>query len=431
MHRFGLVLACLFSLPASSLASPPNPEVLLIPAISPNPEVLAIPPEAQSQARALVEQLGSEDHARREVAQRQLKELGRLARPALLAGASSRCPETRFRCAQLLPRATALDVKARLDTFLADKEGKYEHDLPAWETFRAVACREFSCLGHVISFDRPLTAAAREMFAELYAAPGHRRVLTAIDGPRLELIDLVASRRQELYNLRYARGDNEQPRDPTHDEIAMLLLAESRVGSQAAPRRLNTSYLLSGSGFTTAVRGTDEKGKVYRAIAIAWLNSRNEPRDMYNAIGIATNLDLTDQACGLAAELLAMPGVTARYRGRAASSLVTTGNKTHIPLLEKVIENPVVVASVSSVVTVQGVPVEVYHEIELRDLALAISILLAGKNPDDFGFADRYPDSPDDSQSFSYTRYYFLDGAARKTAFAKWEERRTARDRGP
>jgi hypothetical protein len=269
------------------------------------------------------------------------------------------------------------------------------------------------------------------MFATLFAAHDHRRVLIAIDGSRVELIDLVANRRQELYNLRYARSDLEQPREPTLDEIAMLLLAESRIGSLSASRRMNTGYLLSGSGFSTAVRGSDEKGKLYRAIAIAWLNSRNEPRDMYNAISIATNLDLTDQACGLAAGLLAMPGVNSRYRSRAATSLLSIGNQTHVPLLEKLFDNTIVVASVSGTSTIQGVPVEVYYEIELRDLGLAISILLAGKNPDDYGFADRYPDSPDDGQSFSSSRYYFLNEKARKTAFAKWGEAQKPRDRGP
>lgn len=424
MRQTGLVLAYLLSLPASSLAASPNPDVLLIPAISPNPVVLAIPADAQSQALALVDQLGNADHAKREVAQKQLAELGRLARPALVAGANSECPEIRFRCAQLLQKATSLDIKARLATFLADTKEQYEHNLPAWKTFRAVACREVKFLGHVIWSDRSLQKVAREMFAELFSAPVHRRLLMAIDGPRLELAELVAARRQEFTSLRFGRGDDgpRPHRDPNLDEMATLLFAESRIGSQFIPRRNNGSYAMSASGFTSAARGADEKGKVYRAIAIAWLNSRNEPRDMSQAIGIATNLDLPDQACGLAAEMLAMPGVTSRYRGRAASALVTNGNKRHIPLLEKAIASTVVVYTVSNTISIWGGSFDLYHEIELRDLALAVSILLAGKNPDDFGFADRYPDSPDDNQSFTYTRYYFPNDAARESAFAKWRE---------
>ena len=422
MSQSGLVLAYLLSLPASSLASSPNPDVLLIPAISPNPVALAIPAETQMQALALVEQLGNADHAKREVAHKQLADLGRLARPALVAGGNSESPEVRFRCGQLLQKATSLDIKARLATFLADTKEQYEHNLPAWKTFRAVACREVKFLGHVVWSDRSLKKVAREMFAELFSAPVHRRLLMAIDGPRLELTELVAARRQEFTSLRFGRGDDGPHRDPNLDEMATLLFAESRIGSQFVPRRNNGSYAMSASGFTSAARGADEKGKVYRAIAIAWLNSRNEPRDMSHAIGIAANLDLPDQACGLAAEMLAIPGVTSRYRGRAASALVTNGSERHIPLLEKAIESTVVVYAVSNTVSIWGTSFDLYHEIELRDVALAVSILLAGKNPDDFGFADRYPDSPDDNQSFSYTRYYFPNDAARTSAFAKWRE---------
>ena len=73
----------------------------------------------------------------REEAHAELAKMGRLARPAPLeAAASDPDPEVRFRCSRLLPKAGADDLKARLDTFLADTEGKYEHDLPGLKQFR-------------------------------------------------------------------------------------------------------------------------------------------------------------------------------------------------------------------------------------------------------------------------------------------------------
>src|SRR3954462_3803141 len=109
MHRYPLALACLLGFASVSNAA------------SPNPDDLAIPAEVQVKARALVRQLGSEDYPEREDAQEQLAKLGRSARPALFAGATTDPdPEIRFRCSQLLPNAAALDLKAKLDTFLAD-----------------------------------------------------------------------------------------------------------------------------------------------------------------------------------------------------------------------------------------------------------------------------------------------------------------------
>ncbi len=420
MHRYGLVFACLFSSAGGSGAA------------SPNPADLVAPPEVQVKVRALVRRLGSEEFAEREDAQKQLAGLGRHARPALLAGATTNPnPEIRLRCAELLPAASALDLRARLDAFLADTKGEYEHDLPGWHTFRAVVCREWAVAGRVVWADQSLAQAAREVFAELLVAPANRRVLLAVDGSRTDLIDLVMDRRQEFTRPRFRRGaDAEAPRrDPTLADAAVLLFADSRVGSQFLPRRGSAGSLMSASGFTSAARGTDEKSRVYRAIAAAWLDSRNEPREMAQAMSIASNLDLTDQMCRLAARLLVAPGVNSYSRGRAASNLVAYGGKEHIRLLEPATADEGVVYTGRAAVGAGDTSEEEGYEIQVRDLALAASLVLADQKPADYGFTDRSAGTPADKQSFAYTRYYFADDAARKAAFVKWDAwRRTRAD---
>src|SRR5262249_39751894 len=145
------------------------------------------------------------------------------------------------------------------------------------------------------------------------------------------------------------------------------------------PRRGSVSTLLVSAGFTSAANGKDEKSKVYRAIAAAWLDSRNEPREMYQAMSAAWSLDLNDQACGLSARLLTMPGVTSMYRSRAASNLVSYGNKKHIPMLEKAFTNTGVVASVRAPTAPADDPDAETYDIQLRDIALGISIVLSGQ----------------------------------------------------
>jgi hypothetical protein len=417
MHRSGLVLACLFAAAGWSAAA------------SPDPDDLAVPPEVQVKSRALVRQLGSEEYAEREEAQRQLADLGRLARPALLAGVNtSPDPEVRLRCAELLPAASALDLRARIDTFLADAAGEYEHDLPPWKTFRAAACREWPFFGRTVWSDRSAEKAARRVFAELLlSSPDNRRLLAATGGSRVELADLVVARRQELYNRRYPRGTGATPRDPTLEEMTVLLFAESRVGSQYMPRRSSITSLLSESGFTSAARAADEKARVYRAVAAAWLDSRDEPREMYQAMSIAANLGLNDEACGLAVRLLVMPGVTASYRGRAASNLLSYGGKQHVPLLEKALGEALAVYTVRIPAAADGDPDAATYEVRLGDLALAVSVLLSEQKLADYGFADRYAgNAAYDDRSFSYTRYYFPNDAARTRALAKWAAWRKA-----
>jgi hypothetical protein len=415
MRRLALVF--LFATAATSRAASPNPEDLV-----PTPEV-------QVKCRALVRQLGSEDFAERESAQKQLAALGRIARPALLGGVNtSPDPEVRARCAQLLPNANALDLAAKLECFLADTDARYEHDLPAWKTFRSVVSPQWSLCGHTLWFDRSLEKAARQAFVGMVSSHTNRRLLMLIDGSRVELTELVVARKLDFYEQRYSRN-GESGREPTLDEIAALLFADSRIGSQYIPRRAaSMSYLLSGSGFTAAARATDEKGKVYRALAAAWLDSRNEPREMYSAMSIASSLDLNDQAAGLAVRLLTMPGVISSYRGRAASNLLYYGSAKHIPMLEKALADANPVYTIVAAILPDGTPVT--HEIQVRDVALALSVLLAGQKLSDYGFTDRLGGSGDEARSYSYTRHYFEDDAARKKALAKWAEWRKANPNG-
>src|SRR5580692_645020 len=87
---------------------------------SPDPKDLIVPQQEISKARELIRRLGSEVYREREEAQSDLAKMGRMARPALL-------------------KAGAEDLKARLETFLADSESKYEHDLPGLKHFRKIA----------------------------------------------------------------------------------------------------------------------------------------------------------------------------------------------------------------------------------------------------------------------------------------------------
>ena len=167
---------------------------------SPDPKSLEIPADELSRARELVQQLGSDQYATREKAEQELARMGRLARPVLLEAANTDPnQEVRARCSSLLPKATALDLKARIDVFLADAEGKYEHDLPGWHQFRGVLREEWSLFGFDVWSDRSLDKPARAVFAEIIASPDNRQIMMAAGGSKTELASIASARRQELY----------------------------------------------------------------------------------------------------------------------------------------------------------------------------------------------------------------------------------------
>ena len=176
-------------------------------ATSPDPKSLVIPSEELSASGELVQQLGSELFAEREKAELALAKMGRFARPALVEAANTDSnQEIRTRCTSLLPKATALEMRARLDVFLADTDGKFEHDLPGWNQFRSTVRNEWEMFGYTIFSDRKLDAAARRVFAELIATTVNRQIVMAAGDSPQELGALVAARRQELYYQKYPRA---------------------------------------------------------------------------------------------------------------------------------------------------------------------------------------------------------------------------------
>ncbi|HSQ55518.1 MAG TPA: hypothetical protein VLM40_07215 [Gemmata sp.] len=396
---------------------------------SPDPTSLVVPSEELSKARDLVQRLGSEEFHDREQAERDLERMGRAAREALLEGASNDpSPEVRSRCGALLPRATALELKARLEVFLADVEGKYDHDLAGWNQFRKILQDEWSLFGFTLWSDGSLDRTGRKVFAGLLTTSVNRQIVLATSGPETELAEIVANRRQELYNQKYGRvivGGRVMARpgvrqEPSVEDIATLLFGEVYAPAQVMPRNVSVSVLLNSSGFLNAARAGDEKGKVYQAIAGAWLDSRKDPMDMYNALSVASNLGLPEKSCNLAVRLLHAKGGQPFYRGQAAATLARLGNKSHIPLLEKLFDDASVLTLRPRQVIKDGKPMTVNTEIQVRDVALAVAITLSSQNPTDFGFDDQYKNMNNPNIAFSYVRYSVEDDQ-RKATFEKWK----------
>lgn len=396
-------------------------------AASPDPKTLVVSAEELSKARELVQQLGSDDFNTRERAEDELAKMGRAARVALLRGATTDdSQEVRSRCQTLLPRANSLEMKARLEVFLADTAGKYDHDLPGWNQLRSVVRNEWSLLGHPVGADHSLDKAARGVFVELLAGTVNRQLVTSLGtNDEAEIAGMAANRRQELYNQKYGRVvlpngrltvSTATRREPSVEDIATLLFVESQTPSKNGPRTTTISILLSSSGFTAAAQGSTEKGRVYREIARSWLETRLDPLDMQYGMTIATTLGMTDQSIRLAVRLLESKGATVYSRGNAAATLARVGNKSHIPLLEKSLTDKSVLITLNRGVVNGKIEAT---EIQIRDAALAVSIILSGGKPEDYGFVDQHSGN---GAIYSYTRYYLPEGK-RDAAFDRWKAR--------
>jgi hypothetical protein len=364
--------------------------------------------------------------------------MGRLARLALLEGANTDpSPEIRTRCQSLLPRATSQEMQARLAVFLADTKGRYEHDLPGWGEFRGLVRDEWTFLGHPIWSDKSLDVAARQVFAELLGSPVNRQIMMAVGSQQADLGTLVGNRRTELYYLKFPRtvviggriNRPAPPRDPSLADITTLLFAESQAGAKAARGVVSSiSSLITTSGFPTAARGDSEQAKVYRAVAAGWLDSRTEPMDQYYAMNLANTFDMPERGLQLSVRLFENKAAVVTYRGMAAQNLARLGNKSLLPLLEKAMTDTASITTARRVIIRNGRQEILSTEIQIRDVALAVSLTIAGQRLEDYGFEDAFPGN---GAGYSYSRYHFPDYGwfwspddARKRALAKWKNYR-------
>jgi hypothetical protein len=387
MHRLALSFAAALAVLAPA------------PAASPNPKDLAIPPAELARAKELVKKLASEEFEEREEAQETLEKMGRLAMPALLEGLNTNpSPEVRSRCLALVPKAAQEDLNARLETFLADTEGKYDHDLGGWNEFRKIAGN---------------SSASRATFVELLKEPVNRSLVLAVGGSPQELGRLVAARKNEIYQMRFPRTANAPRKEQTVQDVLALMFAESHVAAKYVPRTVTTTTIYNVAGLTNAITGNEERGPIYKSIIGNWIETRDDAVSMYTAMNQATAFGLPKQGAAVAGKLVQMKNGTLIYRFYAAFAIARTGAKDQLPVLESVFDDETALNQVRIVNNQQQA-----LQLQMRDMALAAALLLTGQKAEEYGFIENYKNQA--GMQFTYSNWR-LPEEKRKEAFEKWK----------
>lgn len=247
-----------------------------------DPKDLAVPPEVMSKARLLVQRLGSDSYREREEAQAELARMGRLARPALLEAIDQHPnAEVRFRAQLLLPQASAEDLKARLDAFLADSEARYEHALPGLARFRKLVGTDVK---------------ARNLFAEFVKSPHNLELLAAVEQGEGAAGRAIADRRYLLFaQLQGQRilpngAIVHEPRPIAFADIACLLFAEAVVPARFIPSTpvfnhvSGTLFLQQPASVSVLHNSSAPHAEAYRRLVGIWLASRDDPNDWNNLV---------------------------------------------------------------------------------------------------------------------------------------------------
>jgi hypothetical protein len=383
-------------------------------AASPDPKDLTIPPHELSRAEALVRQLSSDTFRDRERAQRELAVMGRLARPVLaVAAQTDPDPEVRSRCSRLLPKATADDLKARTDVFLADAEGRFEHDLPGWKRFR-----------EVVGADQP----GRDLFVELLKSGVNGELLAAVDRPAAEAGRAVSDRRNQMYAQITQRqfrpiDGSVPPPSLTLADVAALLFAEVAVPSKNIPRVGQLGFAVTGASFvqqpaalSAVTTDTLPHATAYRRILSKWLDTRTDPADLshYALVNVAFNLRTMKESVPLLRRVVQTEGVQGYQKAQAMLYLVQRNGKDELPVIKSQLTN-------DSALSTQRVAADVNITCQVRDVALALCIHHSGRQMKDYGYDFVNGFNPAQVTS-NYWGYGFAKDEKRDAAFKKWQQ---------
>jgi hypothetical protein len=396
---------------------------LPVAAASPDPKDLAIPPQDLSKARELIRRLGSEIYREREEAQADLAKMGRLARPALLEAVSADPdPEVRFRCSRLLPKAGADDLKARLDTFLADAEGKFDHNLPGLKQFRTVAGTD---------------KLARELFVEMIKSPYNVELLQMLDKSPVDGGRAISDRRMHMWNLiqqRNLNGRIQAPQQLPLGDIACLIFAETVVPSKDVPKNnmwnwiTGVQFVQQGSSITAINTATTPHSEVYKRILGKWLDSRDDVADLSQIAYPLNNFKGFKETLPLILRIINTEGVQGYAKSQAIMHLVNIRGKETYPLLRSMLSNDLLVNTVWFGQNANGQP-QMYQCL-LRDVALAYLIHQTGQQMTDYGFKFAQGQGQNALMQ-GYANYAFSSDESRNAAmmkFAFWRMKHADKD---
>jgi hypothetical protein len=367
--------------------------------------LLAAPPAGRPdtdegrRAEVCVRQLGSPKYKDRERAAAELIQMGRAAKAALIAGKADPDPEVQTRCQQLLPQALALDLRYRMDRYLKDPDGKLDHDLPFLKLYR----------------DKVGTDAnARNLYAEMVTVNGV--FLEACEEEPGRVTERVQQRTQEMYQQLFGnplaggfRGGY-RPGMPNPAEVCTLLFAASVPAYKPVQTDWALSNLYMQPGFTTPLK--DEKnGTALRKLFLNYLDVRMDDNTINQCVWTLCQHQIKEGADVLAKALRDRKADQVYTKATAMCAVGTLGGKVHADVFGPLLKDP---AQVQPFFVGRGQR----GQVQVRDVALAMTIHLNGKNPKDYGFElwQLYP-----GQLIQYHQLGFGSEDERVRAFKKWE----------
>jgi len=345
-------------------------------------------------AAGLVRQLGSDSFAEREQASAELQKMGLAARSALVQGKDDVDLEIRRRCLDLLPAILEIDLQNRVAAFVADKEGKSQHDVPLWQRYRKTVGED---------------PAARQLFCEMLQGDTLYFLLDCAEYPdrQREILERYCRKlQQRLYGQRPGMPAEGLTRG--HVAAALFVGGEFKGNLQQL-----TAFMLSGLLYQPVVRTSLNEGPTappFKAVLLRWMNNQTNENVILQLTQLIQNLQLKEGVEYLAT-VIREKKVRGIFLAQAAISLARMGNRDQVPVLETLLDDRTAVGQIRFN-AVLGVS-------EVRDVALGMLVHLTGQSHKDYGFAFAAQ-----QPGLLFSPYYlgFTNDQQREAAHKKWKD---------
>jgi hypothetical protein len=379
---------------------------------SPSTSAEALSAEESEQIRVraqeLVKELGDPRFRIREAAAKELKSIGRHAKPALREGMLSGDPEVVNRCSQLLPEILALDLKARVEAFLADVEGKQEHDLPMRSVYQQIAGNDAAARNLYASIIRgnsdflEFCEQNPRLAGERYNIRGmeiQQQLLGSLNGERVRLAD----NNGKLLNTSPIVAA---------DVAALFLVGANAEVSKAIVNPVNGNVVanLLWQQPVQAALQNGEQAVPFRKLFFAWADQRNDVNTISVTLSLIQNLNLKD-GIDYAVRVVKTKDQQIWTRAQALTCIGKLGGKEQLTSIEALFDDKTQVTAIQWN--------QVHITTQLGDIALAMAVHLSGQQHKEYGF-DALQSQP--SLLWAYHYLGFSTDEKRTTAFKKYEK---------
>src|SRR5262245_2674901 len=345
----------------------------------------------------LIAELGSEEYTVRESASDELTRIGLPAFSALEAAARHADREVRYRSQRVLGIIRRHDIERRLEAFLSNKDESDDYPLPGWNRFS-------KAYG-----DGP---DQRKLFVEMTRADAE--LMRAIEeNPRRAAENLVV----RVHQAQQAAQISNQAVSLGQVAASLFVAAEADVTVPA----MTLSGLFS-QCFQPGVREAIDSGsrREVTRMMLGTIIGRTDDLTAFQAMSVASQFKLPQGIVPATRILKNYDGRNgAALAQRALMTIADLGDASHLPLVdnERLMHDP------SQVAQFRENGNETTYTIQLRDIALAASIVLSKQD------LKAYFDIPQ-NQAFNDPQMIFLNprligfssDSKRAAGLTKWEK---------